>query len=151
MNSERWRLIEELYSRAQSWGRDEREALLKEACRGDEELRREVESLLEAGEAPISLLDQPIDPRLLTPQIAPGTQIDSYRIEHKVGQGGMGVVYRAFDTRLNRVVAIKLLGNDLLDPEARLRFQREARMALALNHPNISRRRQVHRHNYLFL
>src|SRR5262249_14699759 len=69
--------------------------------------------------------------------LAPGLQIGSYRVEARIGQGGMGVVYRAFDTRLNRTVAIKVLTNELSDPEGRLRVQREARTASALNHPPI--------------
>jgi serine/threonine protein kinase/tetratricopeptide (TPR) repeat protein len=67
----------------------------------------------------------------------PGQQVGPYRIEGRLGEGGMGVVYRAFDTRLNRPVAIKLLSGELADPAARRRFQREAQMASALNHPHI--------------
>src|SRR5579871_904097 len=67
----------------------------------------------------------------------PGFQIGQYKIESLLGEGGMGVVYRALDTRLNRPVAIKLLSNDFADAAARRRFQREAQMASALNHPHI--------------
>jgi serine/threonine protein kinase len=63
--------------------------------------------------------------------------IGVYRIEARLGEGGMGVVYRAFDTRLNRPVAIKFLPDDLADAAARRRFQREAQMASSLNHPHI--------------
>ena len=66
-----------------------------------------------------------------------GQQLGPYRIEGRLGEGGMGVVYRAFDTKLNRPVAIKFLSNELADPAARRRFQREAQMASALNHPHI--------------
>ena len=69
--------------------------------------------------------------------LATGTQIGSYRIEAQLGEGGMGVVYRALDTKLNRPVAIKLLSNELADADARRRFQREAQMASSLNHPHI--------------
>src|SRR5579871_2609025 len=67
----------------------------------------------------------------------PGFQIGQYKIESLLGQGGMGVVYRAQDTRLNRPAAIKVLSSDLADAAARRRFQREAQMASALNHPHI--------------
>jgi serine/threonine protein kinase len=61
----------------------------------------------------------------------------SYRIENEIGAGGMGVVYRAFDTKLNRPVAVKVLSQELADADARRRFQREAQMASSLNHPHI--------------
>src|SRR5207249_12274566 len=67
----------------------------------------------------------------------PGTFIDSYRIESQLGEGGMGTVYRALDTKLNRSVAIKFLSNEVADAAARRRFQREAQMASSLNHPHI--------------
>ncbi len=60
-----------------------------------------------------------------------------YQIESRLGEGGMGTVYRAIDTRLNRTVAIKFLSDDLADPAARRRFQREAQLASSLNHPHI--------------
>jgi len=66
-----------------------------------------------------------------------GFQLGTYRIEAQVGEGGMGEVYRAFDTKLNRTVAIKVLSDDLADAAARRRFQREAQMASSLNHPHI--------------
>ena len=69
--------------------------------------------------------------------LAAGTEIGVYRIESVLGEGGMGTVYRAVDTKLNRRVAIKVLSNELADAAARRRFQREARMASSLNHPHI--------------
>jgi len=69
--------------------------------------------------------------------IKPGFQLATYRIEAQLGEGGMGVVYRATDTKLNRPVAVKFLYDDLADTEARRRFQREAQMASSLNHPHI--------------
>jgi eukaryotic-like serine/threonine-protein kinase len=69
--------------------------------------------------------------------VNPGTQLGSYRIESVIGKGGMGVVYRALDTRLNRPVAVKFLFDGMADPAARRRFQREAQMASSLNHPHI--------------
>jgi serine/threonine protein kinase len=69
--------------------------------------------------------------------LALGTSIASYRIDGVLGEGGMGVVYRAFDTKLNRPVAMKFLSGDVADVAARRRFQREAQTASSLNHPHI--------------
>jgi eukaryotic-like serine/threonine-protein kinase len=69
--------------------------------------------------------------------ITSGVQIGFYRIESKIGEGGMGTVYRGLDTKLNRPVAIKFLSGDLADASARRRFQREAQLASSLNHPHI--------------
>src|SRR5690242_18336653 len=66
-----------------------------------------------------------------------GTQLGVYQIEAVLGEGGMGTVYRAVDTKLNRPVAVKLLSEELADAAARRRFQREAQMASSLNHPHI--------------
>src|SRR5690242_1802383 len=60
-----------------------------------------------------------------------------YRIEAPLGEGGMGTVFRALDTKLNRPVAVKFLSDDFADVTARRRFQREAQMASSLNHPHI--------------
>src|SRR6266851_7469168 len=71
-------------------------------------------------------------------QLSPGTRLGPYEIVSAVGAGGMGEVYRARDTRLDRTVAIKVLPQHLADtPEARQRFEREARAVSALNHPHI--------------
>jgi Tol biopolymer transport system component/tRNA A-37 threonylcarbamoyl transferase component Bud32 len=67
-----------------------------------------------------------------------GALIGTYRIEAHIGEGGMGRVYRARDTKLNRAVAIKFLSDELADASARRRFQREAQMASSLNHPHIA-------------
>jgi serine/threonine protein kinase len=69
--------------------------------------------------------------------LAPGTIIGVYRLDQLLGEGGMGAVYRAVDTKLNRAVAIKFLSTDVADSSARRRFQREAQLASSLNHPHI--------------
>src|SRR5579872_1201344 len=103
MDSERWAKVEALYHSALSWDAAERAARLRRACGSDEELLREVEALLAAGQAPPSLLEtsswNPGSGLLPT-----GIEIASYRIEGVIGTGGMGVVYRATDTRLKRPV-----------------------------------------------
>ena len=68
---------------------------------------------------------------------AAGLEVGQYRIESKLGEGGMSTVYLALDTKLQRQVAIKFLSDHLADAEARRRFQREAQMASSLNHPHI--------------
>jgi serine/threonine protein kinase/Tol biopolymer transport system component len=122
MASDRWRQIEELYQSVLKLGAAERSALLAGA---DPDLRREVEALLaEQADSTVT-------------QVAVGFQLGTYRIEAPIGEGGMGVVYRALDTKLNRPVAVKFLSNELADAAARRRFQREAQLASALNHPHI--------------
>jgi serine/threonine protein kinase len=70
--------------------------------------------------------------------LGPGTKLGPYEIQSQLGAGGMGEVYRARDTRLDRTVAIKVLPSHLcLDPERKQRFEREARAISSLNHPNI--------------
>ena len=70
-------------------------------------------------------------------EILQGTEFDHYRIETRLGAGGMGTVYHALDTELNRPVAVKVLSDDVSDVAARRRFQREAQLASSLNHPHI--------------
>jgi eukaryotic-like serine/threonine-protein kinase len=126
----------------------EREAYLRSVCADDEDLRREVADALSWEERMGGFLQQPVamivgeNP---TPdaavkaavQFSAGLEIGQYRIESKLGEGGMSTVCLALDTKLGRCVAIKFLSDDLADAEARRRFQREAQMASSLNHPHI--------------
>ncbi len=130
------RQIEELYRAARDPAK--RAEVLAAA---DPSLRSEVESLLarEYPETPISGQPAPAGaPALTGPTvIGPRAQIGPYRIERLLGAGGMGEVFLAVDTKLNRPVAIKFLSTGLADVAARQRFQREAQMASSLNHPHI--------------
>jgi serine/threonine protein kinase len=117
MRPDRWRQVESLYHSALEREEPARDAFLREACREDEELRREVRSLLDQTDS--GVLNRPL-------------RLGPYQIVGVIGAGGMGTVYQARDTRLNRLVAIKV-------SEARFsaRFEREARAVAALNHPHI--------------
>ena len=70
-------------------------------------------------------------------QVGAGTELGPYRIEARLGAGGMGEVFRARDSRLDRLVAVKFLSTDVADESARRRFQQEAKLASSLNHPHI--------------
>src|SRR5262245_53170692 len=127
----RLRQIESLYQASLERPVSERAAFLDQACVGDPELRREVESLLAQPAAKTSMAGSSVS------VFTTGLEIGSYKIESQVGEGGMGVVYKALDTKLNRPVAVKLLSDKLADAAARRRFQREAQTASSLNHPHI--------------
>src|SRR5262245_9633579 len=144
MESERWRRIESLDYAALECDAIERAAFLTEACAGDDELRRELESLLEAHEQAEGFLDAPaleVAAQVIAEdqgQTMSGRMISHYQVLSLLGAGGMGEVYLAEDTRLGRKAALKLLPQKFTqDRERVLRFQQEARAASALNHPNI--------------
>src|SRR6266851_5227355 len=135
MTPERFRQIEELYHAARERTGDERAALL---ALTDPELRREIESLL-AQRIGGDFMDRPAiqnAPELLedatVTEIRAGLCLGPYRIESKLGEGGMGEIFRAIDTRLGRAVAIKTT-----QERFSARFEREARAIASLNHPNI--------------
>jgi tetratricopeptide (TPR) repeat protein len=135
MSPERFRRIEELYHAAREGTPEERAALLAQT---DPELRCEVESLLSESSG-AEFLDRPAirnAPELLedatVTRLHSGACLGPYRIENKLGEGGMGEVFRAIDTRLGRAVAIKTTREQFS-----ARFEREARSISSLNHPNI--------------
>ena len=141
MTSERWQRIADIFHAAQDRKGDERAAFVRQAA-DSSDLRREVESLLAADEEPM-VLDHPIGATahaVLADNAAvqPGTFIGHYRIDSLLGAGGMGEVYRARDTKLNRDVAIKILPPAFASDSDRLaRFKREAQVLASINHPNI--------------
>jgi len=141
MSHDRFRRIEELFHAAQELQPQERASFLGAACKGDADLQREVESLLnQSSESPLDGRASERVPSLLAshPALAPGAQLGPYRVVGVLGSGGMGEVYRANDARLRREVAIKVLPDHLAhDSQARARFEREARAVAALNHSHI--------------
>jgi predicted Ser/Thr protein kinase len=132
MTSDRWHRVEELYHAASEKPPAERDVFLDETCNGDPDLRREVEELLHQSESPDSFLDNPARQFLEQAELNAGQILGPYRVLELIGSGGMGRVYKAFDTRLGRAVAIKVSRAGFTG-----RFRREARAVAALNHPNI--------------
>jgi eukaryotic-like serine/threonine-protein kinase len=136
----RWNRITEIVGVAWEMSAEARAAFVAERCGNDESMRAEVESLLGQQQHQSSFLDSAFVGTLSpsTPEVTLGSLLGPYRIEEKIGEGGMGVVFRAFDTRLQRKVAVKVLRRFATEDEsARTRFLQEARMAAALNHPHI--------------
>jgi serine/threonine protein kinase len=147
MTPERWKQIEQLCNAALERDANQRAAFLLQACGGDDELRREVESLL-AQEKPADRFLESSDAGRAVEKMVMGRgdgakkligkRLGSYQIVSLLGAGGMGEVYRARDTRLDRTVAIKILPERLADrTDLRERFEREARTIASLNHPHI--------------
>jgi serine/threonine protein kinase len=152
---DRWREIERLYYAALERDAAQRAKFLNDACGGDEGLRREVESLLAyhgtandfmalpavtANLARLSPIASAV--RRTQESSAPGRLVGrvfgSYEVQALIAAGGMGEVYRAVDTRLDRTVAIKTLHGQLADdPDRQERFSREANIVSRLNHPHL--------------
>lgn len=144
MTPERWQQVSRIYHGALAHDPGERASFLREACRDDEALHQEVESLLaqsasaadllaEPALAMAGLVDDPAEPTLT------GQRLGVYQILDLLGAGGMGHVYRARDTKLGRDVAVKVLPRLFAaDAERLARFDREARLLASLNHPHIA-------------
>ncbi|MGH9854880.1 MAG: serine/threonine protein kinase [Blastocatellia bacterium] len=144
MDQKRWQRIDELLKLTLDLDQSARAAFLDRACDGDAELRHEVEQLLSGEAEAEDFLETPAiisfasqSPETPTASLT-GQQIGHYLIESLLGVGGMGEVYLALDTRLERRVALKFLPAQFTADADRLRrFEQEARTASALNHPNI--------------
>jgi serine/threonine protein kinase/WD40 repeat protein len=147
-----WQEIERIYHAAREQDASARAGFLVKACAGDEGLRREVESLLAQDEevgsflqspaiemTPASLLVDGSLPAPPSPGFEPGAMIAHYCVSGKLGEGGMGEVYRARDTKLQRDVALKILPESMAhDARRMVRFKREAQVLASLNHPNVA-------------
>jgi serine/threonine protein kinase/Tol biopolymer transport system component len=133
---ERWRQISAIFNAAKQRSPADRAAYVVEASRGDDALGRDVNSLLRAHQDGAGFGSSPL---MQSGQLPSGSSFCGYRIESLLGAGGMGEVYRARDTKLDRSVAIKILPESFAqDPERLARFEREAKTLAALNHPNIA-------------
>ena len=144
MNAERLSKIEEIYHAAIAVDINRRSDFLSDICGDDLELRGEVETLLPFADVTSSVIDQPpsdvaaemVADARDSPSV--GTRIKHYKIVSQIGVGGMGEVFLAKDTRLERKVAIKFVSPEFAHDSDRLRrFVNEAKAASALNHPNI--------------
>lgn len=144
MIADDWQNIEKLFHAALSLSGDERETYLSRTCAGRQSVRAQVESLLASFERQNSFLEQPafsLGMNVLEREVEislTGKEIGPYKILDKLGSGGMGDVYLAQDTRLNRQVALKFLSSVFVDDKrAKRQLMREARAVAMLDHPNI--------------
>jgi serine/threonine protein kinase len=144
-STERWDRVKGLFQQALERAPAERATFLREACGSDEALRTELESQLAAHDhmgafvegSPLKALDESAVASFAR-VLQRGDRLGPYEILGPLGAGGMGEVYQARDTRLDRTVALKVLSASISShPEFRTRFGREARAVAALNHPHI--------------
>jgi predicted Ser/Thr protein kinase len=139
-----WERIRDILDSALGLPPDLRDAYLTEVCAGDAALRAEVESLIAASEQSAFLDRDPLPsltPTLNMTAAYTGRTIGNYQVVNRIGEGGMGIVFKAVDSRLGRTVALKVISHLSSDGpgagEEKRRFFREAKAASALNHPNI--------------
>ncbi len=146
MQLQRWEQVQAVLEEAQAAPRDDREAVLAACCGADAELRREVASLLAASENADAFFEDlserivdAIEAEESAAWLTSEGGLEGFRVIEKLASGGMGDVYRATDERLRRDVALKVLSESSVDdPKLVARFNREARLLAALNHPSIA-------------
>jgi len=144
MTSEQQQRIDALYDEARQLDPGDREAFIRSRCDGQEELRHEVESLLQHGDTArdfleLSALDLLASVISEDPRSMVGRTVGNYEILSLIGRGGMGEVWKARDTRLGREVAIKMLPEQFAQDRERIaRLEREAQVLASLNHPGIA-------------
>ena len=142
MDLTRWERVQSIFHGAAALSGPDLESFLDTSCGGDLALRGEVESLLSADARPSTVLDggvADVASRVLGQSTALPGQIGPYRVQDLLGEGGMGVVYRATRADLGRSVALKVLRDAWLSPARRLRFEAERRILAGLEHPSIAR------------
>src|SRR5262245_20232111 len=136
---ENWKRIRDVFEAALAQPVERRRAFVAEEFRGDASIHDQVIALLASHEDAAAFLETPavVLHDTVRPADLTGQQIGPYHLASRIGRGGMGDVYRARDTRLDRTVAIKVLSPHVAaEQRARERFEREARAVAALNHPH---------------
>jgi eukaryotic-like serine/threonine-protein kinase len=149
MTPERWRRVQEIFVEAAELGFAELPAFLDTACAGDDELRREVLSLLESERTETNPIDAAVaevavefaaEDRQRELAVHLGRRVGPYRVVRAIGRGGMAAVYEAVraDDEYQRSVAIKFMTHGFDSREAMVRFRRERQILATLQHPNIA-------------
>ncbi len=153
MRPERWKIVEQILEAALEKAPDARAAFIAASCRGDADLRREVETLIRAYDQAGSFIEDPLLASISTAPLPPvnqaqddslssllGKRIGAYRIESEIGRGGMGAVYLATraDNMFQRRVAIKIVKRGMDTDFILRRFRRERQILATLDHPHIA-------------